>query len=268
MKRYALIVIGLAFIVNIKGASPANAYYNKATGKDEIILISRNQEVNMGKSIDREIRKKYKINEDPALVNRINDMGQKIAAVCDRRDIEYHFAILDYKDEINAFSVPGGYVYIFTGLLNATKSNAQVAAVLAHEIAHVAARHSVKRLQLDLGMNALLILSSQAPATDETRQRSYQAIGQLMMAYSREDEILADKLGVKYLKASGFDQNSMAEFLKILLEEQRKAPIRPYMDYRSHPYLSQRIAKINSEISGTVSFTDFINDPTSQQTPQ
>ncbi len=174
--------------------------------------------------------------------------------------MSYSFNVID-EDEVNAFALPGGYIFVYSGLIKIIENDDELAGVLAHEIAHVVAKHSIKRLQAVLGYDLLRILATAAGSDKELRKGVDVAIGQLILSYSIEDELLADKLGVRYLKEAGYDQNAMLTFLKKLQEVNRKAPIRPLRRSRTHPYIPERIRALKQEISGEIDFTDYLNKP-------
>jgi predicted Zn-dependent protease len=261
-----MLKILLSILLLISIPSIAHAEYNLATEENELILVSTEKEIEMGKNISKNVEKRFKLANDELLQQKIDGIGQDIARVCDRKDISYYFRVLageDLKPEqrINAFSLPGGYVYIFKDLVQKLEDDDEIAAVLAHEVGHIAAKHSVKRLQGSLGMMALRILTSRIESEPETRGRANAAINLLMMDYSREDEFLADKLAVKYTRLAGYDPEGNIKVIDMLIETQRKGPIRPYIGYRTHPYLAERKAMISKEISGHMAFDDFINMP-------
>ncbi|MCK4673685.1 M48 family metalloprotease, partial [candidate division WOR-3 bacterium] len=114
-------------------------------GKKSLILIPTSEEVQIGKEVAQDVESSEKLLNNQTVQNYVNKVGQKIAKVCDRKDVKYKFKVLDNK-EINAFACPGGFIYIYSGLLKIFDNEAQLAAVLAHEIGHVVARHSIKRL--------------------------------------------------------------------------------------------------------------------------
>jgi len=237
--------------------------YNKSTKKDELIFISTEQEKIMGANVARQVDKRFKEVDDPLVQKRIEDIGGKIGNACERKDVIYRFKVLksEEKDNYNAFSLPGGYVYIFDTLLGKLKSDDDIAAILAHEVAHVAAKHSIKQLQTAMGVNALMILGIGMQTDGRTFATAGEALTQLMMSYSREAEVDADALSVKYLKDAGYNPDSVLNALLMLRELRKKSPIRTYMYYRSHPYLSERIARVKSEIKGSMDFESYINIP-------
>lgn len=223
--------------------------YNPATGHREFIMISTASEVEMGKDVHQSISQQYKFPDSPAKLERVRHIGERIAKVSDRQDYKYNFYVIE-DDELNAFTTPGGNVYMYTGLLDKLKSDDQVAAVLAHEIGHCAARHTVKKFQAALGYNIVSgILISQI--TEDQAQRitalSANAVMNIIFsAYSRKDEFEADRLGVKYMHLACYDPQASVETFKIL-EANSKGPEIPLF-LRSHPYTQDRIRTIGEEI--------------------
>jgi predicted Zn-dependent protease len=115
-------------------------------GKKSFVVIPTSQEVAIGAGMAEEVEKTQKVLRDSSWQTYLNEVGQKIVTVCDRTDIEYRFTVIE-SDQINAFAAPGGFIYFYTGLLSRMENEAEMAAVMAHEISHVVARHGVKRLQ-------------------------------------------------------------------------------------------------------------------------
>ncbi|MBU4149672.1 MAG: M48 family metalloprotease [Candidatus Omnitrophica bacterium] len=234
--------------------------YNTATGKQDIMFISTDKEIDIGRRIAESLEKnpEVKLDPDPLMTKRVSDIGAKIASVTDRKEVNYTFRVID-DDDVNAFALPGGYVFIFRGLVEKTESDDELAGVMAHEMAHVVARHSIKRLQGGLGYTILQILMV-VSGTSEGRNINA-AFGHLLMSYSREDEALADKMAIKYLRRSGYDPFAMLSFLDKLQQVHREQPIRPYSSYRSHPHIADRIRMVKQELTGEIGFSDYMNKP-------
>src|SRR3990167_5912518 len=244
--------------------------YNVATQSEEWIYHDTDKEIKIGKSVAREIEKAYKISENPLFRNRVKQIGEKIAAVCDRKELMYYFNVIeareekdkeDIDEEVNAMALPGGYVYCFKGLFTAANpTDDELASVLAHEVGHIAAKHSLKKLQGSMGYMLLRIAAMQVP--DAGGALGYgvdAAFYELMMGYSREDELLADRLGVRYARLAGFDPRGMIYFLEKLQAINRKKPLRPFSYGRTHPYAPDRIRVVKEEIGEGLSFKDYIN---------
>ncbi|MFA5005273.1 MAG: Maf and M48 domain-containing protein [Candidatus Omnitrophota bacterium] len=234
--------------------------YNLVTKQEEKYYYSTDREVQMGQSINRQIEKEYKPAEDPLMQKRVEDIGKKIAAVSDRKEIDYHFRVLD-EDEVNAVSLPGGYVYIFRGLLDKVSSDDELAGVLAHEVGHIVARHSIKKLQAMQGYSILrvLVAVSPVPGSADLGTAADVAFTEFLLGYSREDELLADQLGARYAKLAGYDPRGMVTFLQKLQEINRRSPPRQYSYYKTHPYVPDRIRVVKQELGQKIDFDDYIN---------
>ncbi|MCU0652122.1 MAG: Maf and M48 domain-containing protein [Candidatus Omnitrophica bacterium] len=232
--------------------------YNLATKEEEVYMYSTDKEVQMGKSIAAQVEAEYKPVEDPLMQKRVEDIGKKIAAVCDRKEIDYHFMVLN-ENEVNAVSLPGGYVYIFKGLVDKVSSDDELAGVIGHEVAHIVARHSIKKLQGALGYSLLRVLIAQASSDARVGNAADLAFTDLMMGYSREDELLADQLGARYEKLAGYDPKGMISFLEKLQAINRKKPQQPYSYFKTHPYGPDRIRVVRQELGGKMNFNEYIN---------
>ncbi|MCX5716062.1 MAG: M48 family metalloprotease [Candidatus Omnitrophica bacterium] len=246
--------------------------FDTSTGEEDIVFMSTDGEVNLGDSLAKSVARQFYIVKDADMQEKVEKIGQRIAAVCDRKDIIYHFAVIDLKGAdrqddkpiINAFSIPGGYVYVFKDLYNKAANDDELAGVIAHEVGHIVGRHGVKRMQMAFGANLLMILGSQAQ-TDGHAGRAFEAINTLMMSYGRDDELFADKMAVKYTKKAEYNPEAVPDFLEKLWEVEKDEPLRPYISQRSHPYLAVRIAKAKEEVLGKMDFNSYINLPTDQQ---
>ncbi|MFH0877829.1 MAG: M48 family metalloprotease [Candidatus Omnitrophota bacterium] len=216
------------------------------------IAISSAEEVQIGRSMsDVVIKEEEKPLADPAKQRALNSIGNKIVGVSDRRDIVYHFMVLDNKD-LNAFALPGGYIFVYRGLFDRLKES-ELAAVVAHEIAHAAAKHAVKRMQSALGYDVLLLLVSvglgnkNPTLLSQISGVSNTVFGLLSRGYSREDELEADRLAVKYLMLAGVDPQGMVRALEFLLRE--KGPSgRVFEVLSTHPRMEERIKKVKEQI--------------------
>ena len=236
-----------------------SSVYNPATGRQEPIFTpSEGGEEKSGQAISKRVEKKFQSVDNFVLQTKMQTIGQKIAAVSDRKDVSYHFEILDNK-EVNAFTLPGGYIYLFKGLIDKTKSDDEIAGVLAHEIGHTAARHVAKRVSGSIGLNALAILLAQIESDAASKQQAYRGLTELVLQYSREDELEADRLAVKYMKLAGYNPDAIITFLKTLRKIEYEKPIqRPHI-FKTHPYIADRIKTVKEEISGAIDFEDYIN---------
>ncbi len=226
------------------------ATYNTATGRSEMIFISTSSEVSMGNKINHELMSKNKICINTPSSKRLERIGSRLARVSDRQDIAYHFYLIE-SPEINAFAVPGGHIYCYTGLFDRLTTDDQIAAVLGHEIGHLAAKHTVKKFQAALGYdvmrNVLLeVLSYKAPGIGNIASMGSDGLMHLAMSgYGRQDEYEADRLGIKYLYLSGYDLNAMIELFHVLdPTDKNKVPL----IFRTHPFVKDRIARVSNVI--------------------
>jgi predicted Zn-dependent protease len=217
--------------------------YNPATQRTEYYFIDDTAEVTMGKNISQDITKENKVLNDPARLRYVRELGAKIAQVSDRNYLTYHFSILD-EGGINAFSLPGGYIFVNKGLLDAADTE-EVAFVLAHEIAHVAARHSVKRLQASLGMSLLLGLALKDVESTSINRAVNIVYNVVTLGYSRGDELLADSLAVQYMHRAGFNPQAGVSLMQKLKESRNDYTL---VFLSSHPPPEQRIKNIEEKI--------------------
>ena len=252
--------IGIVIILFCFLFSGCTTEYNVATRQEETYYYSTDKEVQIGQSIARHVTEQYKLTDDPLIQKRVEDIGKKIVAVCDRKDIDYHFYALAEKD-VNAFSLPGGFVYVNKGLVDRVVNDDELACVMGHEIAHIVARHSIKRLQALQGYSFLRILVAVGARSSDVGNAADLAFSEILMGYSREDEMLADQLASRYAKAAGYDPHAMITFLTKLQEVERRSPERSYVHpyFKSHPYIPDRIRIVKQELGEEVNFKDYIN---------
>jgi predicted Zn-dependent protease len=223
-----------------------------------VYFYNTDREVAMGRSIAKEVAKKEKFAQDPLVQKRVEDIGNKIVAVSDRKDIDYHFYVLE-EDEVNAVSLPGGYVYVFKGVVDKVANDDELAGVLAHEVGHIVARHSIKKLQAMMAYSLLRVLVAQAAGSGDVGNAADVAFAQLMSGYAREDELLADQLATRYMKAAGYDPHAMISFLKKLQDIDRRKPLQAKTYFKGHPYIPDRIRIVKQELGEGMTFGDYIN---------
>lgn len=230
--------------------------YNLATKQEEKMMYGTDREVEIGGVIAQRFEEKYKVMADVDINERLERVLKRIVDVCDRKDVVYFVKALD-DDLVNAVSLPGGYIYIFRGLLDKIKNDDQLAGVIAHEVGHITARHAVKRIQNSYGY---MFVQAAAVGTGngEFAAGVNFALTSLFMEHSQQDEFQSDELGVKYMKEAGFDPQEMVKVLEILRAEQLREPLREYSYWRTHPHIPQRIATVNQEITGELKFRDYL----------
>lgn len=211
VSRIAVIAVAAALVVWTISCS-----LNPVTHKRELMLISTSDEIALGKQTDPEILQTYGKYEDTNLAAYVTALGNKLGALSHRPELAYSVKVVD-SDVVNAFALPGGYVYLTRGILGYLNSEAELAGVMAHEIGHVAARHSAHQYsqaqlaQIGLGLGTVF---------SKTFQK-YAGVAQLglsllFLKFSRDDERQADALGVEYASKAGYDANQMANMFVTL----------------------------------------------------
>jgi predicted Zn-dependent protease len=189
----------------VLGGFAAGCATNPVTGKKEFTLVSPAQEAQMGREGYSAAVAEFGQYEDGGLAAYVDSVGQKVARASDQPGGPWKFTVLD-DPVVNAFAMPGGYIYVTRGLLAHMNSEAQLAGVLGHEIGHVTARHSAKQItQAQLAGLGLGIASAISPTFRRYGGAAEQALGLLMLKHSRDDETQADELGVKYESAANYD---------------------------------------------------------------
>lgn len=233
--------------------------YNTALERQETLMFTDDKEMNLGASIALQVEKTIKIDNEVDINARVEKILKKIVAVCDRKDLVYTIRVVDDKDTMNAFSLPGGYVYIYKGLIDKMDNDDQLAGVIGHEVGHIVAKHALKRLQAAYGTTILegaAIVSRSgglAAGLDLTASS-------IFFLNSREDEFQADRLGLKYMALAGYDPRQMRVMLAKLLEEQNKKGPQAMAYWRTHPYIPLRMAKVDAQANGGKSqFKDYLN---------
>jgi predicted Zn-dependent protease len=233
----------------------ANSSYNPITEKKQHLSISRDQEIALGLQSVPEMEKQYGgESRDSANTALVNSVGRDIVAKSDAHTTPYtyKFHLLDDPKTINAFALPGGQVFITQGLLKYLHTRGELASVLAHEIGHVAARHSAQHLakeQLTQGLTGAAVLASYDPNDPKSRASAEVAmlIGSMVnLKFSRNDELEADKLGVRFASEAGYDPRSMIKVMQILKEQ---APSSSAEFFSTHPNPEHRTERIKEEIA-------------------
>lgn len=245
MKRYA--PPALLFALTLA----AGCATNPATGRSELRLFSDKDEAGLGARTREEVIRQYGLYKAPAMTAYVDGVGQRLAAVCDRRELKYTFEILD-TDMVNAFAAPGGFIFVTRGILKEFRDEAELAAVLGHEIAHVTARHGMKAMEKQYGYQAMLGVASLLSGRDLSALSQYtDFLAALMLkGYGRENEFQADELGLKYAIAAGYDPRGMTDFFVRLqaLEGGRKMGGVEKL-FASHPPTGDRVAHVNGRIA-------------------
>jgi predicted Zn-dependent protease len=195
----------LAITVLALGMGAGGCATNPATGAKQISLVSRGQELEMGRAADPAIISEYGLYDDPKLAAYVDSVGQRLGKVSHLPTEVWHFRLLD-SPVVNAFALPGGYIYITRGILAQMNSEAQLAGVLGHEIGHVTARHSAQQItNQQIAQVGLLVGMVAFSGFREYGGLAAQGMGLLFLKYSRDHESQADELGVQYSARAKYD---------------------------------------------------------------
>jgi len=246
MKR--MLPVALALLAWFAGCAT-----NPVSKHPEFVLMSEEQELELGRQAAAQVAKDMPLlPKDDPLVKYVNKVGQRVAAVSDRPELFYRFHVVDDKT-INAFALPGGWIYIYRGLLVHMNSEAELAAVLGHEIGHVTARHAVQRYtQVQSYRLGMAVASIFVPIPQPIGQISDLVALAAIQGFGRKDELQSDELSVKYIARAGYDPRATIRILQtmkrledIRIKETRdatgKAPEIYHGAFASHPETEKRI---------------------------
>jgi predicted Zn-dependent protease len=246
-------LLGILFCTGLLAACAVNP----VSGDLNFVTMSEQQEIQVGARYHEQILKEYGVYEAPELKNFISELGKELSGRSHREDLIYRFTVLD-SPEVNAFALPGGYVYITRGILAYLNSEAEIAGVLGHEIGHITARHGVRQQS---AATAAQIFS--AVVAMKTGSQTYTDLtnilgGALLSGYGREQELEADRLGAEYIANVGFDPNEMLEVIGVLKDQEEfgkqraQAEGRQQQSYHgvfaSHPRNDQRLQEVVSSV--------------------
>lgn len=241
MKKASLLACCLLFFL------AASCALNPVTGKRELSLISEKQEIALGRETDKEIQSQYGIYDDPSLNKYVEKAGMDLVPHTHRPQLAYYFSVLD-TPVVNAFALPGGYVYLTRGILATMNSEAELATVLGHELGHINARHSVRRMSklllVQLGLTVGGALSETFAKVSGVASIGIQL---LFLKYSRDDEREADALGVGYSRKGGFNPGEMVNFfasLQKLGDLSKGASLPGFLS--THPLNRERIRNVEA----------------------
>lgn len=236
-RRFVLLPLALFLFVLACATNPV-------TGRRELSLMSEAQEISIGKENHPQILAEMGQYNDPELQRYVNELGQRLAKSSERPALPWTFTVID-QPVVNAFAVPGGFIYITRGILAYLDTEAQLVGVIGHEIGHVTARHSAQQYSRGVaGQVGLVGLGIFVPAARPFGEAGAQALGLLFLKYGRDDEIQADALGARYAATNGWDPAAVPEFLSVLarLSEGSERGIPNWLS--THPDPASRVAEV------------------------
>lgn len=232
---YKLYRLFLAFVVAcccFVGLRPAEAG-----------MISLEDEIKMGRETAQSLEAKYGLSQDYYLNERVDRIGQRLAAVCGRNEITYSFKVLN-SNEVNALACPGGFIYVFKGLMDYMPSDTELAGVLGHEVGHVAKKHTVHSIEKQLWTSLILLAATRGQGLGLV-QAAQQA---LFAGYSRTDERGADKEGVNNTIKAGFNPYAMLITVQKLDDLSKQGGGSNYGLFSSHPEPEERVKRVVKQL--------------------
>lgn len=243
--------IALIFLLLLAACAPPKHLDIERIGRRDVgqgfNFYSWKEEIKLGQQLAAQVRQQAEMVRDPAIVDYVRRVGRHVARHSDA-EIPFHFEVIE-NDEVNAFALPGGYVFVYTGLLREAENEAELAGVIAHEISHVTARHAtrmISRMQLlNLASIPLIFLGGQIGAI--IQQSVGFGLTLTMLGVTRGSEKEADILGVQYLWNAGYDPHAYLTFLGRLLEKKGDQS-RVAAFFSTHPTYENRIELIREQL--------------------
>jgi len=234
---------------------------NPATGRKQLMLVSEAQEIAMGKAADQEAVAAYGLYPDPRVQAYVERLGKGLASRSERPDLPWSFKVVD-DPTVNAFALPGGYVYVTRGIMTHLRSEAELVAVLGHEIGHVTGRHSASQMsKQQLAMGGLIVGMVVQPELQRFGGLAQQGLGLLFLKFGRDDENEADELGLRYMARQDYDPREMLEVFGVLDGVTRAEGGGARMpDWLStHPSPGNRTTRIQGQIAATGASGTLVN---------
>jgi predicted Zn-dependent protease len=227
-------------------------------------LISIEEEWQLGAQLSRDIARQVPLLNDAAAQAYITEMGQRIVRQSPMANLPWNFHIVR-DNQINAFAIPGGHVYIYTGLINNADNASELAGVMAHEISHVVARHSTEQISRQYGISILagLVLGQNPNVLAELAAQI--VAGGALARFSRSAEQEADRLGLGFMNNAGYNPRGMVTMFQELLEHQRRQPSAVERFFSTHPLTQDRIRDVENQITKLPQRATSTDDPGFQQ---
>jgi len=213
---------------------------------EPINILSTPQEIELGQELSTEVEKEKPLLDNPAIQAYVGEIGARLARNAPRQDVAYTFKVIDDAETVNAFALPGGFMYVYTGLMTLCDNEAELAAVMAHEIAHVSCHHHGEQYTRLYGYDALMrVILGEDPA--QLHKLLADLIGASgAMYYSRENEREADAMGMEILFRAGYRPEAMLTFMDKLGARQEKTGQVWIPIFASHPRTPNRLALLDT----------------------
>lgn len=232
------VALSLAVVAGTMGACASTG-----VNQGDLNLVSLEEEWQLGAQLERDLQGKLNLVNDRAALSYVNQLGRQIVAQTEMRNLPWKFHIVA-DPEINAFNIPGGHVYVNTGLIGAADNAAELAGVMAHEISHGVARHGTEQLTRAYGIQIVGgLLLGQNPAAYEQILAQI-AAGGALASFSRDAEREADALGVRYMAGAGYDPEGLATMFEELFQRRQRQPGAVEQFFSTHPLTENRIQEV------------------------
>src|SRR5205807_4359975 len=226
--------------------------------------FSFEKEIGIGKSLAQEVERSSKLIDDPVVTEYVNRVGQNIVRISDSK-VPFTIKVID-SDEVNAFALPGGFFFVNSGLILAADDEAELAGVMAHEIAHVAARHGTEQASKGelLNFASIPLIFMGGPMGYGIQQAANLLVPLTFLKFSRKMEEEADYLGTQYLYKSGYDPSAMVSFFEKLQAKEKAKPGSVSTLFSSHPATGDRIKKVQETVTTILPPADQYVETTSE----
>jgi len=244
--RATLTALTMALVLLAGTLVTTSGCATSGVNKGDLNLMSYQEEWQLGDRLSKDLAGKLDLVQNRAALDYVNRVGQRLVARTELRNLPWTFHIVN-DPEVNAFNIPGGHVYVNTGLIAAAGDVAEFSGVMAHEIGHGVARHGTEQLTRAYGLQLVagLVLGENPPAYEQILA---QIAGTGAMAkFSRNAEREADQLGVRYMAGAGYDPQGMADMFRVLLQRRDSRPGTVGQFFSTHPLTEDRIRSVEAE---------------------
>lgn len=230
-------------------------------GAGDFNLISVEEEWQLGQQLSQDVAKQVRFNNDPAVNAYVQQLGQRIVARTPApfNQLPWQFHVVE-DPSMNAFAIPGGHIYVHTGLIASAENASELAGVMAHEISHVTARHTTEQISRQYGLSVLasLVLGQDPGAL---KQIAAQIVaGGALARFSRDAEKEADELGIQAMYQAGYDPRGMAAMFRVLMAHSQRSPGRVEQFFATHPTTEDRIRDAEKRAAQVGSLANLISD--------
>ncbi len=220
------------------------------TNRSQFIVVSQSQETSLGVQAYKEVLSKAKITHDPKLVDPVREVGERIAKAANVSGYQWEFSVIDDPKTVNAFALPGGKIAVYTGLFPVAQDSAGLAAVLAHEVGHVLARHAAERMSQNMAVQVVATglsvgLGSQSPAAREGIMQAFGLGAQVgvLLPFSRTQEAEADHIGLILMAKAGYDPHAALELWRRFEKDEKQTPPEYLSTHPSYGTREQNISQ-------------------------